>query len=338
MKKYNVAVVGIGLVGTEIVKVLRERDFPIDKLRIFARSTREEEIAGEKFLVEATSIDSFDGIDIALFAGTEGAKGASRQYGWEAVKKGVVVIDNGDDFRMDERVPLVVPEVNPEDLKKHRGFVSNPNCSTIQMVMALAPLHRISPIKRVVVSTYQAVSGSGSKAVQELKDQINSYVSGKEMKNEVYPYQIFSNLIPQISSLKDEFPGYYGEEIKMIKETRKIFGVPDMAITATCVRVPVFNSHSETINVQFEDKISVEDAKKALSEFPGVKVLDDPANSIYPMPLDATGKDEVFVGRIREDETAPNTLNMWVVSDNIRKGAALNAVQIAEKMIEMELV
>lgn len=338
MKKYNVAVVGIGLVGTEIVKVLRERDFPIDKLRIFARSTREEEIAGEKFLVEATSIDSFDGIDIALFAGTEGAKGASRQYGWEAVKKGVVVIDNGDDFRMDERVPLVVPEVNPEDLKKHRGFVSNPNCSTIQMVMALAPLHRISPIKRVVVSTYQAVSGSGSKAVQELKDQIDSYVSGKEMKNEVYPYQIFSNLIPQISSLKDEFPGYYGEEIKMIKETRKIFGVPDMAITATCVRVPVFNSHSETINVQFEDKISVEDAKKALSEFPGVKVLDDPANSIYPMPLDATGKDEVFVGRIREDETAPNTLNMWVVSDNIRKGAALNAVQIAEKMIEMELV
>jgi len=338
MKKYNVAVVGIGLVGIEIVKVLRERDFPIDKLRIFARSTREEEIAGEKFLVEATSIDSFDGIDIALFAGTEGAKGASRQYGWEAVKKGVVVIDNGDDFRMDERVPLVVPEVNPEDLKKHRGFVSNPNCSTIQMVMALAPLHRISPIKRVVVSTYQAVSGSGSKAVQELKDQIDSYVSGKEMKNEVYPYQIFSNLIPQISSLKDEFPGYYGEEIKMIKETRKIFGVPDMAITATCVRVPVFNSHSETINVQFEDKISVEDAKKALSEFPGVKVLDDPANSIYPMPLDATGKDEVFVGRIREDETAPNTLNMWVVSDNIRKGAALNAVQIAEKMIEMELV
>jgi len=338
MKKYNVAVVGIGLVGTEIVKVLRERDFPIDKLRIFARSTREEEIAGEKFLVEATSIDSFDGIDIALFAGTEGAKGASRQYGWEAVKKGVVVIDNGDDFRMDERVPLVVPEVNPEDLKKHRGFVSNPNCSTIQMVMALAPLHRISPIKRVVVSTYQAVSGSGSKAVQELKDQIDSYVSGKEMKNEVYPYQIFSNLIPQISSLKDEFPGYYGEEIKMIKETRKIFGVPDMAITATCVRVPVFNSHSETINVQFEDKISVEDAKKALSDFPGVKVLDDPANSIYPMPLDATGKDEVFVGRIREDETAPNTLNMWVVSDNIRKGAALNAVQIAEKMIEMELV
>lgn len=338
MKKYNVAVVGIGLVGTEIVKVLRERDFPIDKLRIFARSTREEEIAGEKFLVEATSIASFDGIDIALFAGTEGAKGASRQYGWEAVKKGVVVIDNGDDFRMDERVPLVVPEVNPEDLKKHQGFVSNPNCSTIQMVMALAPLHRISPIKRVVVSTYQAVSGSGSKAVQELKDQINSYVSGKEMKNEVYPYQIFSNLIPQISSLKDEFPGYYGEEIKMIKETRKIFGVPDMAITATCVRVPVFNSHSETINVQFEDKISVEDAKKALSEFPGVKVLDDPANSIYPMPLDATGKDEVFVGRIREDETAPNTLNMWVVSDNIRKGAALNAVQIAEKMIEMELV
>jgi aspartate-semialdehyde dehydrogenase len=338
MRRYSVVLVGIGLVGSEILKVLKERQFPAKDIKILARRKRVEVIDGESYQVEPASVEGFEGAEIALFAGTEGAKGASRQYGWEAVKKGVVVVDNGDDFRMDPRVPLVVPEVNPEALKEHQGFVSNPNCSTIQMVMAMAPLHRIANIKRVVVSTYQAVSGTGSGAVRELKGQIRDVPQGKKPTIENYPYQIFSNVIPQISSLKDGFPGYYGEEIKMIRETLKIFNSSDMGISPTCVRVPILNSHSETLNIQFEKKITVDEAVKALQAFPGIRVVDDPANSIYPMPIDASGKDEVFVGRIREDSSAPNTLNMWVVSDNIRKGAALNAVQIAEKMIEMNLI
>jgi aspartate-semialdehyde dehydrogenase len=338
MKKYSVALVGIGLVGSEILKILKERDFPAKDIKILARRKRTEVIGGEEYPVETASVEGFNGVDIALFAGTEGAKGASRQFGWEAVKKGAVVVDNGDDFRMDPRVPLVVPEVNADALKKHHGFVANPNCSTIQMVMAMAPLHRISRIKRVVVSTYQAVSGTGGGAVRELENQVLDVPKGKAPVIENYPYQIFSNVIPQISSLKDEFPGYYGEEIKMIKETHKIFDDPEIGVTATCVRVPIINSHSETLNLQFEKEITVEEARTALDEFPGVKVVDDPASSVYPMPLDASGKDEVFVGRIRQDSTAPNCLNLWVVSDNIRKGAALNAVQIAEKLIEMGLV
>jgi aspartate-semialdehyde dehydrogenase len=295
-------------------------------------------IDGTEYSVEPASVKGFEGVDIAIFAGTEGAKGASMQYGWEAVKKGAVVVDNGDDFRMDPRVPLVVPEINPDALKKHRGFIANPNCSTIQMVMAMAPLHRIARIKRVVVSTYQAVSGTGGGAVRELENQVRDVPQGKPPVIENYPYQIFSNAIPQISSLKNEYPGYYGEEIKMVKETHKIFDDTDIGVSATCVRVPVMNSHSETLNIQFEKKITVKEAVKALEEFPGIEVIDDPADSLYPMPLEASGKDEVFVGRIREDSTAPNTLNLWVVSDNIRKGAALNAVQIAEKLIEMGLV
>lgn len=338
MKEYCVALVGIGLVGTEILKILRERNFPAKEIRVLARRKRIEVIDGVEYPVEPASAGGFEGVDIALFAGTEGAKGASRQYGWEAVKKGAVVVDNGDDFRIDPRVPLVVPEVNPDALKKHRGFVANPNCSTIQMVMAMAPLHRIARIKRVVVSTYQAVSGTGGGAVRELEDQNRDVPQGKPPVIENYPYQIFSNAIPQISSLKDEYPGYYGEEIKMVKETHKIFDDPDIGVSATCVRVPVINSHSEAMNIQFEKEITVEAATKALEEFPGIEVIDDPGRSLYPMPLEASGKDEVFVGRIREDSTAPNTLNLWVVSDNIRKGAALNAVQIAEKLIEMGLV
>jgi aspartate-semialdehyde dehydrogenase len=338
MKKYSLALVGIGLVGSEILKILKERDFPTKEIRILARRKRMEVIGGVEYPVESASVEGFDGVDIALFAGTEGAKGASRQYGWEAVKKGAVVVDNGDDFRMDPRVPLVVPEINADALKKHQGFVANPNCSTIQMVMAMAPLYRISRIKRVVVSTYQAVSGTGSGAVRELEGQVRDVPQGRAPDVESYPYQIFSNVIPQISSLKDEYPGYYGEEIKMIKETQKIFDDPEIGISATCVRVPIFNSHSEAVNLQFEKDITVEEARAALDEFPGVKVLDDPASSVYPMPLESSGRDEVFVGRIRKDTTAPNSLNLWVVSDNIRKGAALNAVQIAEKMIEMGLV
>ena len=339
MKKYTVAVVGIGLVGSEILKVLKQRNFPAERIKVLARRKRVEVIDGVEYEVEPTTIEAFDGVDIALFAGTEGAKGASQQFGWEAVKKGVLVIDNGQDYRMDPRVPLVVPEINADALKNHQGFIANPNCSTIQMVMAMAPLHKISRIKRVVVSTYQAVSGTGSGAVRELEQQIKDYVEGKDIKSEVYPHQIFSNLLPHIGSLKDEeYTGYYSEEIKMVKETHKIFGTEDIKVTATCVRVPVFNSHSETVNLEFENEVTVEQAKEALSSFPGVVVVDDPGNAVYPLPIDATGKDEVFVGRIRKDYSIPNALNMWVVSDNIRKGAALNAVQIAEKVIEMGLI
>ncbi len=339
MKKYTVAVVGIGLVGSEILKVLKQRNFPAERIKVLARRKRVEVIDGVEYEVEPTTIEAFDGVDIALFAGTEGAKGASQQFGWEAVKKGVLVIDNGQDYRMDPRVPLVVPEINADALKNHQGFIANPNCSTIQMVMAMAPLHKISRIKRVVVSTYQAVSGTGSGAVRELEQQIKDYVEGKDIKSEVYPHQIFSNLLPHIGSLKDEeYAGYYSEEIKMVKETHKIFGTEDIKVTATCVRVPVFNSHSETVNLEFENEVTVEQAKEALGNFPGVVVVDDPGNAVYPLPIDATGKDEVFVGRIRKDYSIPNALNMWVVSDNIRKGAALNAVQIAEKVIEMGLI
>jgi aspartate-semialdehyde dehydrogenase len=334
VKNYKVAVVGAGAVGEEMVRVLRQRNFPVTELVVLARSARKQTIDGVDYQVRETNIDAFDDIDIAFFAGTEGVKGASQLYGWQAVERGVFVVDNGDDYRMDDRVPLVVPEVNGDALATHQGFVSNPNCSTIQMVHALAPLHKLAGIKRIVVSTYQSVSGTGSAAIKELDQQIRDFVAGNEIKNEQYPYQIFGNLIPQISSLKNEFEGYYGEEIKMIKETRKIFGIPDLAISATCVRVPVFRAHSESINVEFEKPITVAEAREALANWPGIEVLDDPANSKYPMPLFAEGKDPTYVGRIRQDSCNPNTLDLWVVADNIRKGAALNAVQIAEMAIE----
>jgi len=338
VQKYTVAVVGIGMVGSEMVKVLRQRNFPASKIKILATRARKELIAGEEFDVEPASVEAFAGVDFAFFAGTEGARGASQQYGWPAVERGCIVIDNGDDFRMDERVPLVVPEVNPEHLRKHKGFIANPNCSTIQMVVALAPLHRRAKIRRIVVSTYQAVSGTGRSAVVELEQQARDWAAGNEMKKEVYSHQIGFNVIPQVSSLKDIFPGYYGEEIKMIREPRKMFDEPNLAVSATCVRVPVFNGHSESINVQFEKKITADEAREILSKAPGVKVVDDPGKSIYPLAIDASGKDEVFVGRIRQDSSAENCIDLWCVADNIRKGAATNAVQIAEKMIEMGLV
>ena len=338
MREYVVAVVGIGAVGTEMLRVLRERKFPAKEIRVLARSARAEEIAGEVYQVQPTTAEGFDGVDVAFFAGTEGAKGASQQWGWEAVQRGAVVIDNGDDFRMDPRVPLVVPEVNAEHLRNANGFVANPNCSTIQMVVALAPLHREATLKRVVVATYQAVSGTGRSAIAELQKQVEAHVAGQKIEGTVYPHQIAFNVIPQISGLKEEFPGYYGEEIKMIKEPRKIFDLPDLAVSATCVRVPVFNGHAEAINVQFERKLSADEAREILRDAPGIEVVDDPAQGVYPMPLDASGKDPVYVGRIREDASAENALDLFVVSDNIRKGAALNAIQNAEKMIEMGLV
>jgi len=338
LKRYEVAVVGIGAVGTEMLKVLRERDFPAKNIRVLARSARTEEIAGQTYQVEAASVEALEGVEIALFAGTEGAKGASQQFGWAAVEKGAVVIDNGDDFRMDPRVPLVIPEVNPEHLRKHQGFVANPNCSTIQMVVALAPLHRVARIKRIVAASYQAVSGTGRAAIAELKSQVSAIERGEQPEAEVYPHQIAFNVLPHIGGLREEMPGYTSEELKMRRETRKILDDPEIQVTATCVRVPVYNGHAEALNVQFEKKITADEAREILSQAPGVEVLDDMAENLYPTPLQASGKDAVFVGRIREDTSAPNTLDIWCVADNIRKGAALNAVQIAEKMIEMGLI
>jgi len=338
MKKYNVAVIGIGMVGKKMVEILFQRNFPMKSLKIFATTEREEEIAGRKFKVEKTKKSSFDGIDIAFFAGTEGEKGASKLFGWEAVKNGCIVIDNGSDFRMDERVPLIIPEVNSEHLKKHQGFIANPNCSTIQMVIAIYPLDKEFGLKRVIVSTYQAVSGTGRKGIEELKKQIECFVKGEKIEKEVYPYQIFGNVIPEIGNLSDEFPGYFTEEIKMIKETRKILGRPELKISATCVRVPVFNGHSESITCEFEKKVNIDKVREILNSFPGIKVMDKAEESYYPTPLFVSEKDDVFVGRIRKNPAIENSVDMWVVSDNIRKGAALNAIQIAEKMIQMGLL
>jgi aspartate-semialdehyde dehydrogenase len=334
MSEFKVGVVGAGAVGEEMVRVLKQRDFPASELTILARSSRDQEIDGVVYPVKQTVAEAFDDIDIAFFAGTEGVKGASHLFGWEAVSRGAFVIDNGDDFRMDDRVPLIVPEVNGDAMQKQHRFIANPNCSTTQMVHALAPLHKMAGLKRVVVSTYQSVSGTGSAAIKELEQQLQAYVAGEEISCEQYPYQILCNLIPQISGLKDEYEGYFGEEIKMIKETRKIFGLPCLRVSATCVRVPVFRAHSETINVELEKPLSADEARNALANWPGLEVIDDPAAGKYPMPLFAEGKDPTYVGRIRQDSCNPNTLDMWVVADNIRKGAALNAVQIAEMAIE----
>jgi len=338
MRKYSVVVVGVGLVGKRILQVLRERKFPASSVRVVARRARVEVIDGVEYNVEPASPDAFDGADFALFAGTEGEKGASTQLGWTAVEKGCIVIDNGNDFRLDPRVPLVVPEVNPGALLDHQGFIANPNCSTIQMVVALGPLHREVAIRRIVATTFQSVSGTGSSAVAELERQLRDVPAGRPANPENYPYQILGNVIPQIGSLSKDYPGYFTEEVKMIQETRKILDAPDLAVTATCVRVPVFFGHSEALNVEFSDEMTPERAREILSAAPGVQVLDEPAESRYPVPLDVAHKDDVFVGRIRQDPSRPNTLDIWCVADNIRKGAATNAVQIAEKMIEMGLV
>lgn len=340
MKKesYNVAVVGAGAVGREIVQILRSRQFPLASLQVIGRSAREQDIGGETHSVIAIDDVDWSNFDIALFAGTEGEKGASVQHGWKAVEQGVVVIDNGDDFRMDERVPLVIPEVNSDHLKDHRGFIANPNCSTIQMAAALWPLHRETPLSEVVVSTYQAVSGSGAGGINELKSQVDSASQGRDLEAKQYPLPIFSNLIPSISSLQDEPAGYYKEELKMIRETRKIFAAPDLTISATCVRVPVYNAHSEAITARFTEDFPADKARRLLEEAEGIEVMDDPGRGIFPTPQHASGRDPVYVGRLRQSTLGPKTIEMWVVADNLRKGAALNAVQIAEKMLEMDLL
>ncbi len=334
MKKYKVGIVGIGAVGTEMVKALRQREFPCEEVRIMARSERDEEVAGETFHVVETKPESFDGLDFAFFAGTEGSKGASQLFGWEAVKRGVTVIDNGDDFRMDDRVPLVVPEVNGDVLKNHQGFIANPNCSTIIAMMALGPLHKVARIRRFVASTYQAVSGTGRSAIVELEKQIQDYVAGNEMTIDAYPHQILLNVLPQIGGLKDTMPGYTSEEAKMLFETRKILGDDEIKVSTTCVRVPVFYGHSEAINIEFDRPVSPEEATEVLNAAEGIQVVDDPSEALYPLPLDVAGKDDCLVGRIRPDDSAENGLALFVAGDNIRKGAALNAIQIAEYLIK----
>lgn len=332
MKQYNVCVVGIGAVGTEMVRLLKMRSFPVKSLTILARSERVEEIDGDKIQVKVACPEAFDGMDFAFFAGTEGAKGASQTLGWEAVKRGCVVIDNGDDFRMDDRVPLVIPEINGDALKHHQGFIANPNCSTIIALMPLAPLHKAAKIKRIVASTYQAVSGTGAPAVKELESQVKAWAAGQPFKPEVYAHQIAFNVLPAVGSFKDD-SGESTEEVKMRKETHKILGDSAIRVGNTCVRVPVFNGHSIAMNVEFEQPLSPAEARALLEKAPGVKVVDDPKHAAYPMPLEVSGQYDVFVGRIRKDQSCDHGLVLWCAGDNIWKGAAQNAIQIAEALI-----
>jgi aspartate-semialdehyde dehydrogenase len=290
-------------------------------------------VAHQEIEVKETVSESFKGIDIALFsAGTE----ISRYFSPRAAQSGAVVIDNSSAFRMTDTVPLVVPEVNPEDIKRHRGIIANPNCSTIQLVVALYPLHKVNPIKRIITATYQAVSGTGSAAVDELTAQAKQVLDGQTTIPHVYPHQIAFNVLPEIDVFLDN--GYTKEEWKLVEETRKIMHADEIAISTTCVRVPVFTGHSMAVNIEFSQPMSPEEARRILAQAPGVKVIDDPVISLYPQPWSATGTDEVFVGRIRRDESHPNGLVMWIVADNLRKGAALNAVQIAEEMIKREWI
>ncbi|MFM9906318.1 MAG: aspartate-semialdehyde dehydrogenase [Nitrospiraceae bacterium] len=330
---YVVAIVGAtGAVGTEMIDVLEERKFPVSRLVPLA-STRSAggmvTFDGNEVPIEVLTKDSFADVDIALFsAGAD----LSREFAPIAVKAGAVVIDNSAAWRMTPEVPLVVPEVNAQDISQHKGIIANPNCSTIQMVVVLKPLHDKARIKRIVVTTFQSVSGTGKEAMDELMEQCQDLLSFKLPDPKVYPYQIAFNCLPQI----DEFlpSGYTKEEMKMVDETRKIMGDQSIHVTATTVRVPVYVGHSEAINIETERKLTVNEARAILSTAPGVLLYDDPAHKIYPMPLEVAGKDEVYVGRIREDESISNGLNLWVVADNLRKGAALNAVQIAEHLTQ----
>ena len=335
MKQYRVAIVGAtGLVGQEFIRILEQRDFPMSSVRLLAsdRSAgRKLFVRHEEIEVEETVPESFENIDIALFsAGGD----TSRHFSPMAARAGAVVVDNSSAFRMDPGVPLVVPEVNPEDIKWHRGIIANPNCSTIQMVVALYPLHKVNPIKRVIVDTYQAVSGTGSVAVEELTTQTKQVLEGQEVVSSVYPHQIAFNVLPEIDVFLDN--AYTKEEWKMVEETRKIMHANEIAISATCVRVPVFTGHSEAVNIEFSRPMSPDEARQILARAPGVKVLDDTTVSLYPHAWLAAGTDEVYVGRIRQDASHPSGLAMWVVSDNLRKGAALNTIQIAEEMIRRD--
>jgi len=336
-KNPRVAVVGAtGAVGREMLEVLAQRQFPASEVVPFAsaRSAGSKvEFADGELTVRELKEDSFAGFDLALFSA---GGSTSEKFAPLAAKAGCVVVDNSSAWRMDPKCPLVVPEVNPKDLEWHNGIIANPNCSTIQMVVALKPLHDEARIKRIVVSTYQAVSGTGQKAIAELETQTARLMNGQEVIPQVYPYQIAFNCLPQIDVFMEN--GYTKEEMKMVNETKKIMGDDSIRVTATTVRVPVFFSHSESVNIETEQKLTVEDVRSILAQAPGVTVADYPEKKVYPMPIDAAGQDDVFVGRIREDESIDNGINMWIVADNIRKGAALNAVQIGEELIRRNLL
>jgi aspartate-semialdehyde dehydrogenase len=328
---YWVLVVGAGAVGEEMVRVLRQRDFPVESIDLRARSERTMTIDGEEYQVRVLGEDVPEGTDLVLMAGAEDA---IPEFAWEAAKAGAIAIDNSSAWRMDERVPLVVPEVNPEDVQWHQGLIANPNCSTIQMVVALMPLHRVSPIKRIIVSTYQSVSGTGRAAMEELRSQNRAVAQGEPIAPPVvYPRQIALNCIPQIGSFRPD--GSCTEEWKMVAETQKILHEPDLAVTATTVRVPSMVGHGESVYIETESRIGADQAASLLRQAPGVVVWDSvgDAGCSYPTPLDAAGEDPVYVGRIRDDLYGPTGLNLWVVADNLRKGAALNAVQIAELLL-----
>jgi len=334
-KKVNVAIAGAtGAVGGAMLDVLERKNFPLNELRLLA-STRsigkKITFKGEELEVQLLDKDAFENIDIALFSA-----GAARslEFGPAAAAAGAVVVDNSSAFRMDKDIPLVVPEVNPHAIADHtnRGIIANPNCSTIQMMVALKPIYDKVGIKRIVVSTYQAVSGTGTQAIEELKKQVGDYVSGNSIQAGVYPHQIAFNCLPHIDSFLEN--GYTKEEMKMVNETRKIFEDNNIGVTATTVRVPVFYGHSESVNIETNEQISANEVKDLLADAPGVQLVDVPSTNQYPMAIDCAGRFETLVGRIREDESIENGLNLWIVSDNILKGAALNAVQIAEKLLE----
>jgi aspartate-semialdehyde dehydrogenase len=335
---FNVAIVGAtGAVGTQMLEILAERNFPVGELRLLASERSEGnflEFKGEEIMVQTLAADSFVGIDIALFS-AGGSR--SEEFCPIAAAAGAVCIDNSSAWRMDPDVPLVVPEVNPLEIARFgkKRIVANPNCSTIQMVVALKPLHDFSPIRRIVVSTYQAVSGTGQKAIDELRIQTGELLNGRPVECNVYPHQIAFNCLPQIDDFLDN--GYTKEEMKMVNETRKILGSADIGLTATTVRVPVFYGHSESVNVEFAERIPVDKARELLAAAPGVELRDDAASQLYPMAVEAAGQDSVYVGRIRADGSCAQALNLWVVADNLRKGAATNAVQIAEILAEKYL-
>ncbi len=339
----NVAILGAtGAVGQEFIRLIEERKFPFAGLKLLASSRsagKKITVCGKEYTVEEAKPESFEHVDIALFAGGS----ISKTLAPEAVKRGAVVIDNSSTFRMDPDVPLVVPEINPEDIRMHHGIIANPNCSTIIMLMALKPIHDISPIRRIVVSTYQAVSGAGKEGIDELYGETAAEARGEAYEPRILPsaslakhYPIAYNLIPQIDVFLDT--DYTKEEMKMVNETHKIFHDDSIGITPTAVRVPVVRSHAESIYIETEAPVSVEEAKKAIEAFPGAAVEDNPQEQEYPMPLDTSNKNDVLVGRIRKDLVVPNGLNLWVCGDQIRKGAALNALQIAEYMIHNELI
>ncbi|MCH8025687.1 MAG: aspartate-semialdehyde dehydrogenase [Chloroflexi bacterium] len=336
-KRYNVAVVGAtGVVGQHFLRILANRDFPLRNLKLFAsKRSAGSRITydGQEIEVKEVGARAFAGVDLVFISATDDV---SRNVAPAAVEAGAVVIDDSGVWRMEPNVPLVVPEVNAEDVAGHEGILSIPNCATTPLVMALAPLHNANPVKRVIASTYQSVSGTGQAAVQELAEQTKRLLENQRAAPHVYPHQIAQNLLPEIGSFKDD--GYTSEEWKMAAETRKILHQPELAFSATCVRVPVYVGHAAAVNVELSRPMDAEEAQTILREAPGIVVQDDPTISLYPQPITAAGRDDVFVGRIRQDSSHLNGLVFWVVGDNLRKGAALNALQIAEELISRDLV